>query len=417
MKLSLMRDRMYFFDPVSVDINDPFYAPEMCLNSTQYISGTEGFMDTIKSAAKAIWEFIKKALTWCKDKVMWLVRKILPGDKEATDAAKKKIDAKEKKINDLASKVAENVDKTPSGGDLNKERRDLLMRAGLVANKYGRTPFGELIRQLTKLNDDIINYNKKVATAGNEKGKAKALREIRKAELTDKKIEQVLNLSILKPGAIPKNFANILSGETRMLFVELESILRNFETSIQSKEGIEKMHQELVRMPASELTTPGAEELAKLKDPNSFEKLGNSRHSPDSVKQLLNDDVEKSRAEISKSLSDLQRVIDKVTEHCNECQSKLNSGVLNDTLAAGESPEEVRRLRGVIDSCFSDIRRYAALGTKLIAETGSLVTQYIKCVQNISADMSHVLDLIIDLAESASALFMDETMYSVNSNT
>ena len=62
-------------------------------------------MDTIKSAAKAIWEFIKKALTWCKDKVMWLVHKFIPGKGESLKKDAVTIEEKEKHIDNLKEEL------------------------------------------------------------------------------------------------------------------------------------------------------------------------------------------------------------------------------------------------------------------------------------------------------------------------
>ena len=445
MNLSLMRDRMYFFDPVSVDINDPFYAPEMCLNSTQYISGTEGFMDTVKSAAKAIWEFIKKALIWCKDKVMWLVHKFIPGKGESLEKDAVTIEEKEKHIDNLKEelkKATTNASKasaaasqpyraaqptssssstngsTPStvseppkpepvkwNPALENERQAIVKRAFDVGSDYDRVPFKNLVRQLLKLNDDILNYNKKVAAADPKDGKASTLQAIRSSELTGRKIATLLRASIMKPGILPEK--DIVGKDQLAPFALLAHALGKFETSVQSKDGIRDLQKLLDNLQISEFDETKSNDFTKILDPNSFQRVGESNLSTKEVQYLLDGGIEVFKNRVTDALRQIQGKLDTTVSLCDACEKKFNDGTL-EKLATGSTPQESEEIKRMVADCLKTIRKYIAVGTKNVAAIGNVVARYGKCVQEASSTTIQILHLIESMLSAANNLFLSE---------
>ena len=435
MNLSLMRDRMYFFDPVSVDINDPFYAPEMCLNSTQYISGTEGFMDTIKSAAKAIWEFIKKALTWCKDKVMWLVHKFIPGKGESLKKDAVTIEEKEKHIDNLkeelkkastkasaaaSSSSSESTQSTQStvseppkpepakwNPALENERQAIVQRAFDVSSDYDRVPFKNLVRQLLKLNDDILNYNKKVAAADPKDGKASTLQAIRSSELTGRKIATLLRASIMKPGVLPEK--DIVGKDQLAPFALLAHALGKFETSVQSKDGIRDLQKSLDNLQISEFDETKSNDFTKILDPNSFQRVGESNLSTKEVQYLLDGGIEVFKNRVTDALRQIQGKLDTTVSLCDKCEKKFNDGTL-EKLATGSTPQESEEIKRMVADCLKTIRKYIAVGTKNAAAIGNVVARYGRCVQEASSTTIQILHLIESMLSSANNLFLSESV-------
>ena len=442
MNLSLMRDRMYFFNPVSIDINDPFYAPEMCLNSTQYISGTEGFMDTIKSAAKAIWEFIKKALTWCKDKVMWLVHKFIPGKGESLKKDAVTIEEKEKHIDNLkeelkkattkASSSASSTSSTTSSSPstsastqstqstvseppkpepmkwnpaLENERQAIANRAFDIGSDYDRVPFKNLVRQLLKLNDDILNYNKKVAAADPKDGKASTLQAIRSSELTGRKIATLLRASIMKPGVLPEK--DIIGKDQLAPFALLAHALGKFETSVQSKDGIRDLQKLLGNLQISEFDETKSNDFTKILDPNSFQRVGESNLSTKEVQYLLDGGIEVFKNRVTDSLRQIQGKLDTTVSLCDKCEKKFNDGTL-EKLATGSTPQESEEIKRMVADCLKTIRKYIAVGTKNVAAIGNVVARYGKCVQEASSTTIQILHLIESMLSAANNLFLSE---------